>query len=170
MLILLTGASGAGKSTFARGLAKSLDDAPVFISTELPYGGALRANESLLRREGFHYIERFRDIGKLEIGGGTAVLDCLCNLTANELFDEDGGLLHNAASVVSNGVLRLETRFSHLIAVTNEVGADGAIYDESTREYVRTLGEINRVLAQKAECVLELCAGVPVALKGGLTI
>lgn len=167
MLILLTGASGAGKSTYARRLAMSLCRDLTFISTEIPDPG-IKANPGQLRSAGFSFIERFMDVGGLDARGGAAILDCLCNLTANEMFDENGGIRENVVDTVTEGVLRLAGRFGFLIVITNEIASDGVSYEESVSAYRDALCAVNRELAMRADCVFELCVSIPVAVKGSL--
>ena len=165
MLVLLTGASGAGKSTYACKLAKSASENLTFISTEIPQP-EIKSDAELLRREGFTLVERFVDIGGLNITGGAAVLDCLCNLTANELFDEGGNTREGVENIVVNGVEALSKRFELLIVITNEVSSDGALYPDGTRAYIETLCAINREIAVRADAVYELCVSIPTVIKG----
>ena len=169
MLVLLTGASGAGKSTYARRLAKGLYGDLTFISTEIPEL-EIKANPEQLSREGFKFVERFTDIGGLDISGGAAILDCLCNLTANEMFDENGAIRENVDKTVTDGIMSLAGRFEMLIVVTNEIASAGACGNDSTVAYKATLCAINRRLAARADCVYELCVAIPTALKGELLL
>ena len=54
-----------------------------------------------------------------------------------------------------------------LVIVTNDVFSDGGslTYDESTREYVKNLAEINCALAREAATVTEVVCGIPVIIK-----
>lgn len=54
------------------------------------------------------------------------------------------------------------------VIVTNQVGSDGIDYDEGTAEYIRTLGDINRYIAEFADNVVECVYGIPILLKGEL--
>ena len=49
--------------------------------------------------------------------------------------------------------------------MTNNVFEDGVSYDESTMNYIKAMGIVNRGLAAMAECVVEVVAGIPVAVK-----
>ena len=56
----------------------------------------------------------------------------------------------------------------YLIVITNDVGSDAGVYSDETMRYVRALGRINIALAQMADNVYELVAGIPIVLKGKL--
>ncbi len=51
------------------------------------------------------------------------------------------------------------------IIVTNEVGMGIIPMDASTRSYVEELGRLNAALAQRAEEVVFMVAGLPLTLK-----
>jgi len=169
MLVLLTGASGAGKSTYACNLVKALSGNITFISTEIPQP-EIKADAEALRREGFVFVERFTDVAGLDISGGAAILDCLCNLTANEMFDEIENVRGNVADKITKNILALNSRFELLVVITNDVSSDGNSYTEGTSEYIKTLCEINRTLAAAAYAVYELCVSIPTVIKGELLL
>ena len=140
-----------------------------FISTEIPQPEA-KANRGKLLRDGFVYKECYTDIGGLNITGGSAILDCLCNLTANEMFDERGNIRERVVQTVTDGVVRLAKGFKLLIVVTNEVASDGVCHADGVAAYRQALCAINRELALRADCVYELCVAIPTAIKGTLMI
>ena len=88
-------------------------------------------------------------------------------LTANEMFDDAGKVSDPYARVIS-GVEHVAAQCSNLIVITNDVGSDAGVYSDETMRYVRTLGCINIALAQMADNVYELVAGIPIVLKGKL--
>lgn len=51
--------------------------------------------------------------------------------------------------------------------VTNEVFSDGVRYDASTMLYIERLGIINAALADMADEVIEVAAGIALPKKGG---
>ena len=69
---------------------------------------------------------------------------------------------------VVQGVGLLGKETAHLVVVSNNVFEDGICYDPATMEYIRAMGQINRALAQAADYVVEVVAGIPVILKQGL--
>lgn len=172
MLILLTGGSGSGKSVYAESLCLKLP-APHYYIAALQTegdGGAekIAYNRRLHREQGFTTIECPRDLAGLVLPArGTALLECICHLTANEMFND--GAFCDPTDKVLDGVAALAEQCTHLLVVTNDVGSDGtyAEADELTQAYMRALGQINAALAEQADEVYELVCGIPVLMKGG---
>ena len=149
--------------------------------------------------KGFITIEQPRDIqnavSKLQSEsslktGRSALLECMSNLVANEMFppvdasdtkeargkkealDEPDNMRdyeNTLISLVSKKVLKevsiLSENVAELVIVTNNVFEDGVCYDESTMNYIKAMGIVNRGLAAMAESVVEVVAGIPVAVK-----
>ena len=166
MIVLLTGGSGCGKSTYAE---KIVDVMPrekrVYIATMQIY------DEESVRRvarhraqradKGFVTMECPKDLGTLEIEEGSVVLlEDLVNQTANEMFD--GG---DPARIVP-ALESLASRCRHLVMVTNDVFSDGVQYDPSTQEYLRVLAHVNEQAARLADTVAEVVYSIPLILKG----
>ena len=105
------------------------------------------------------------DALKLPQTGGTALLECLCNLTANEMYIQPDAPVDPVQKVVA-GVENLMRQTDTLIVITNDVGSDDEAYSEQTRAYIRALGQINAHVATMADRVYELVAGIPICLKG----
>ncbi len=172
MNILLTGGSACGKSTFAERIAAGLPAPRYYIATMRPYDDeclARIARHRIQRRsKGFVTIERHTGLNSLILPArGTALLECMCNLTANEMFDPHGEM-RDAYDDIMNGVVALAAQCDDLIVVTNDVGGDGHVYDSGTAQYIEMLGRLNRALAARFDCVCELVCGLPILLKGEL--
>ena len=74
----------------------------------------------------------------------SALLECMSNLTANEMFTKDG--MKSEDEVVEKIVSEIQTlsqKLDNLVIVTNNVFEDGVIYDAGTMEYLRALGRID---------------------------
>ena len=168
MIVLVTGGSGCGKSTWAEKLIASLpDEKRIYIATMQVY------DEESVRRvarhraqradKGFRTIECEKDLASADIEEGSIVLlEDLVNLMANEMFD--GGDVERIVPALK----ALASRCRHLVMVTNDVFSDGVTYAESTQEYLRVLAEINRQAAALADCVVEVVYSIPIAVKGAL--
>lgn len=94
------------------------------------------------------------------------LLECLSNLTANEMFSANGRKNH-AASVIKQGILHLIDISRDVIIVGNNVFEDGIQYDEATELYLQQMAELHRFLAEQADEVVEVVCGLPVFWKGG---
>ncbi len=172
MMILLTGGSACGKSAYAESLLSRLPAPRYYLAAMRPYGddGAARIerHRRLRAGKGFITVERYTDFAQLILPArGSALLECICNLTANEMFDADGSFSDPFFAVMS-GVQALLEQCGDLLVVTNDVGSDGGGYDAATMAYVRALGRINAALAERADAVYELVVGIPLAVKGEL--
>lgn len=97
---------------------------------------------------------------------GTALLEDMGNLAANELYDADGAKA-DAVSAILRGADRLRAQCAHLIIVSNEVFRGGADYAGDTDAYLLALAQINNALAARAENVCRVVCGIPKWVKGG---
>ena len=174
MMILLTGGSACGKSSYAEAICEKAPGPRWYLAAMQPYGEEgqckVERHRQLRAGKGFETIERYTDYASLELPErGTALLECICNLTANEMFDEEGNQSDPCARVLA-GVENLKAQCGLLVVITNDVGSDGILYEEGTRAYVEVLGRINAVLAARADTVIEMVAGIPILLKGELPL
>ncbi len=178
MMILVIGGSGSGKSSYAEGLAVSLAESgnikKYYLATMQVCDAEGRQKVGRHRKlrsgKGFFTIEQpteiHRAIEKMERGERVALLECISNLTANEMFSE--GETKSEMQVVENvirGIESLNRQMTHLVVVSNNVFEDGIIYDASTIRYIRAIGEINQRLAALADQVVEVVVGIPVVIQ-----
>lgn len=167
MFTLIIGGAASGKSVYAERLTERLPGRRVYLATMYPWDEECkrRIQNHQNRRLGMDYltIERYTDLAGLTLPENANVLmECLSNLLANERYTPEGG----GDAAVTAGVLSLHQRCRHLTVVTNEVFSGGADYSPETLDYLRALAGINRTLAQRADRVIEVVAGLPVFWKG----
>lgn len=95
------------------------------------------------------------------------LLECLSNLVANEMFLGSGEILESQKVVhkIENGLEKLFSDVNNVVIVSNNIFDDGIEYDETTREYQKTLAELNAFIAKKAEKVSEIVAGIEIKIK-----
>ncbi|MBR3136874.1 MAG: bifunctional adenosylcobinamide kinase/adenosylcobinamide-phosphate guanylyltransferase [Clostridia bacterium] len=171
MLILLTGGSACGKSSYGETLAVQGPKPLYYIAAMEPYDEEclqkIARHRALRANKGFETVERYTGVDTLKLPetGGTVLLECLCNLTANEMYIQPDAPVDPVQKVVA-GVENLMGQTDTLIVITNDVGSDDEAYSEQTRAYIRALGEINARVAAMADRVYELVAGIPICLKG----
>ena len=177
MMVLVIGGSGSGKSSYAEKTAVCLAQSGMkkyYLATMQVFDDEGRKkvekHRNLRNGKGFFTIEqptRISDaLEKMEDGERAVLLECISNLTANEMFSEEKA---NTEIQVTDNVIRdirwLKEQTNHLVVVSNNVFEDGITYDETTMEYIHAMGKINQKLAALADRVVEVVAGIPVVIK-----
>ena len=208
MITLITGGSGSGKSAYAEKYICYVSNEKgykekYYIATMQVFDDEGQRKIDRHRRlragKGFITIEQPRDIqnavSKLQSEsslktGRSALLECMSNLVANEMFspvdasgiqaaeaekdaldnpenmkDYDTAQISRVSKKVLKEVSILSENVAELVIVTNNVFEDGVCYDESTMNYIKAMGIVNRGLAAMAERVVEVVAGIPVTVK-----
>ena len=208
MITLITGGSGSGKSAYAEKYICHASNEKgckekYYIATMQVFDDEGQRKIDRHRRlragKGFITIEQPRDIKKAVEKlqsenclktGRSALLECMSNLVANEMFppvdvsgmqaaeakkealdapenmkDYETAQISRVSKKVLKEVSILSKNVAELVIVTNNVFEDGVSYDESTMNYIKAMGIVNRGLAAMAERVVEVVAGIPVAVK-----
>lgn len=189
MLYIVYGGSASGKSSYAESFAMSLqgEGRLLYIATMYPYKWntteidpetmqRIERHRAMRADKGFDTVECYRHVEHIVAKRqDVLLLECMSNLLANEMYLEPdsnaGSDMAETMSPVSNKIVQalidLSTRVQELVIVTNDVFSDGGslTYDESTREYVKNLAEINCALAREAATVTEVVCGIPVIVK-----
>ena len=189
MLHIVYGGSASGKSSYAESFAMSLqgEGRLLYIATMYPYKWntteidpetmqRIERHRAMRADKGFDTVECYRHVEHIVAKRqDVLLLECMSNLLANEMYLEPdsnaGSDMAETMSPVSNKIVQalidLSTRVQELVIVTNDVFSDGGslTYDESTREYVKNLAEINCALAREAATVPEVVCGIPVIVK-----
>ena len=189
MLHMVYGGSASGKSSYAESFAMSLqgEGRLLYIATMYPYKWntteidpetmqRIERHRAMRADKGFDTVECYRHVEHIVAKRqDVLLLECMSNLLANEMYLESdsnaGSDMAETMSPVSNKIVQalidLSTRVQDVVIVTNDVFSDGGslTYDESTREYVKNLAEINCALAREAATVTEVVCGIPVIVK-----
>lgn len=171
MKILITGGSASGKSQYAERVAAALPGPRFYIATMRPWDKECEARIEKHRRQraglGFETVEHYGDLRSLRLPArGTALLECMSNLTANVLYAPSPP--EHPLEAVRAGLRALADQCGHLIVVTNEVFSDGIAYDESLTDYLRLLAGLNEQIGRDFDHVIEVVCGIPIAHKGAV--
>ena len=173
MFTLVIGGAASGKSGYAEGLVLLSPHRPrYYIATMEPFGEGGRRRVGKHRRmradEEFETVECYHTLSSARLPRrGTVLLECIGNLAANELYSPGAaGSGSGALSAIVDGVDALLAQCGELVAVGNEVCSGGRDYAGDTERYLRTLAEIHRRLARRADRVCEVVCGIPVWHKG----
>ena len=196
MMVLVVGGSGSGKSSYAEKVTVSLAQESVkeitksentslsdfklniakkyYLATMQVFDDEGRKkverHRNLRSGKGFFTIEQPTRISgaleKMEDGDRTVLLECISNLTANEMFSEKKTMTEiQVTENVIRDIKMLKEQTNHLVVVSNNIFEDGITYDETTTKYIRAMGKINQKLAALADRVVEVVAGIPVIFK-----
>jgi len=112
-------------------------------------------------------IELDAAISTLHENTEIAVVDCLTLYISNLMTHTRGEVAEIEAH--TNRVYRaLENARNPIVLVSNEVGSGLHPLTQSGRLYCDLLGELNQQVAQLAEAVIFMKAGIPVPIKGRL--
>lgn len=180
-LTLILGGARSGKSRLAQDTALSAGQAVLFVAT-----GEALDREMLERIEehrrtrpaGWRTLEAPCDAGRRirrEAGDARAIIvDCLTLLVSNVIGrcgpaeEVDAALASVAVAEEIRGLVScIEEEPASFIVVSNEVGLGLVPDNRLGRIYRDCLGRANAELAQRAETVYLMVAGIPMVLKGG---
>ena len=196
MMVLVVGGSGSGKSSYAEKVTVSLAQESVkeitkpentslsdlelhtakkyYLATMQVFddegGKMVERHRNLRNGKGFFTIEQPVRISgaleKMEDGDRAVLLECISNLTANEMFSEKKAMTEiQVTENVIRDIKMLKEQTNHLVVVSNNVFEDGITYDETTTKYIQAMGKINQKLAALADRIVEVVAGIPVIFK-----
>ena len=179
--ILITGGTRSGKSHFAQEFALKSGKSVLFVAT------AEASDEEMRRRIEEHRRTRPVDWSTLEVTAhvgneisqkvGTAqvvIVDCITLLVSNILgqhTDQTGepidvSLVEKEVITEITALLECLNRIdASFIMVTNEVGMGLVPANRMGRLYRDLLGKANQLLAQQADEVYLMVAGLPVMIK-----
>ena len=164
-----------------------------YIATMQPFGeeslARIRRHQRLRAGKGFTTIEQSRDLTKaaqriakpsnqfqeeavtinrpensVPFIRDTALLECMSNLVANEMYDPSGAG-ENAEESILVGIHKLQKVSDDLVVVTNEVFSDSMTDNPEMEEYLKLLGKLNLRMGERADLVTEVVYGIPVERK-----
>lgn len=177
-LTLILGGARSGKSTYAEQLARDIGgNSVLYLATA--EGGDDEMRERIVRHQNqrpisWRTLELSQGVGKhlqLERPPERVVLlDCLTLLVSNVLLADEAtppALAEaHVAEEVSDLLACTQQMHAHLLVVSNEVGMGLVPPYPLGRTYRDALGRANQRLAQAADRVIFLVAGIPMTIKG----
>ncbi len=183
MVIFITGGSGSGKSEYAEQRAVLLREQSKNIQeTELVYVATMEAqdlesqkriqrHQKMRAEKHFTTCECYTHLEELTLRNNSekqniVLLECLSNLTANEMFSSKGRG-DSVVPVIKKGIIHLIEQSRDVIIVGNNVFEDGMQYDETTESYLKQMAELHCFLAEQSDEVIEVICGIPLFWKGG---
>ncbi len=162
MIQLVIGTKDSGKSALAEKLSlETGDEVRFYLATMKVYDKAGRERIEKHRKQragkGFVTIEKpfgikdcLKDMDNP--GHATVLLECMANLVGNEMYENPEWSLEGIVDEVEY----LGSKVNNLIIVTNDYPKDDPVYDDETREYIKTLDLVNDKLVKMADKVFDV--------------
>ena len=169
-MTIVTGGSGSGKSAFAEDKVLAFGEAQrVYIATMHPFDEEshkrIERHRKMRAGKGFETVECYTGLKDVKLPSGCVVLlECMSNLVANEMFEEQGAHEQTVKDIIS-GIDELVRQAAHVVIVTNEIFSDAVVFDKEMASYLEYLGKINQAVALRADEVVEVVYGIPVYQK-----
>lgn len=165
MITLIVGKPNSGKSRMAEDISLKLAQGRkrYYVATMIPFGveGQERIEKHRKMREGkgFITLEWPDDIaariteGEIDFNGSVVLLECISNLTGNEMHSEDGQKMSDEQIVckILDGIRRLSQKAEELVVVTNKFDLEEADYDDDTKRYIGLTDRVNAELTSMSD-------------------
>ena len=169
-IVLGLGGAASGKSEYAESLVLKTTGPRYYLATMQVWDAECAARVEKHRKmraaKQFETVECPLHLDNMRLPArGTALLEDLGNLAANELYDP-AGAGENAAKAILHGLESLAAQCENLIVVSNEVFSGGADYAGDTGRYLLALAQVNNAFAARADAVVRVVCGIPVYYKG----
>lgn len=167
-IILITGGSRSGKSSYAEQLALSLSGTPVYLATARIWDEEFR--ERVRRhqeRRGPQWtnIEEEKYLSRHDVSGRVVVIDCLTLWSTNFFFDLESDV-DRALDALKAEFDRFTDQDATFLFVTNEIGMGGTSDNALQRRFTDLQGWMNQHVAARADEVILMVSGIPVKIKG----
>jgi len=179
-IILVTGGSRSGKSTFAEQLFKDFDDV-LYIATAIITDEEMRdriKKHKTSRNQNWDTFEGFKDlhIAIQQTNYKYILLDCVTIMVTNLMFEEDIDFDNISMGKVDELQFKIKEQFTKLIntakqldktlvMVTNEVGSGLVPEYKLGRIYRDIAGFTNQHIATLCDEVYFTACGLPIKLK-----
>lgn len=179
MIHLVLGGARSGKSRFAEqqtlALAQLNQNQASYIATATPIDGEMSeriSKHQADRGNTWHLIEcplMLSDmLSELPLGK-VYLVDCLTLWLNNQLFSVEGKTKHDQSQHLNDAIKVLVSSLSKLksdiFIVSNEIGLGVIPMGETTRLYVDYCGWLNQAVAEIADKVTLVTAGIPLTIK-----
>jgi adenosylcobinamide kinase / adenosylcobinamide-phosphate guanylyltransferase len=174
-LTLLLGGARSGKSNLAQAMAEAASGKILFVATAGAFDDEMAARiaaHRAARPANWATLEAQANVGKAiqdwPDPPDFLVLDCITLLVSNRLMDIPAADAHQAILEETSGLLAAyQSSRAEWVIVSNEVGLGLVPPYPLGRLYRDELGYANQRLAEAADRVAFLVAGLPLWLKGG---
>ena len=166
-MILITGGQRSGKSRFGQKLAEERSANPVYLATARSWDEDFQTRIERHRQDRGDFWETLEEElrpGKHDLSGRTVLLDCV-TLWLTNIFHDCGYETEKSLNFAQKEWNALMDREVDLIVITNELGMGVHADTESARKFTDLQGWMNQFIANRAETVYLMVAGIPTRIK-----
>ncbi|TYQ16417.1 UNVERIFIED_CONTAM: adenosylcobinamide kinase /adenosylcobinamide-phosphate guanylyltransferase [Acetivibrio alkalicellulosi] len=182
-VILVTGGSRSGKSSFAESIAKKYGNNVLYIATSIPFDDEMKIRVRKHREQRPEYwqtLEAYKDfdiyLKEHTCQKEVLLLDCITLMVTNIILEERcdwekisleevSFIERRVEKEVEKLLHEVEKGSATLIAVTNEVGMGIIPSNRLSRIFSDIAGRINQKLAKVADEVFLCVSGIPIKIK-----
>ena len=167
-VVLITGGSRSGKSSYAEKLALSLSPNPVYLATARIWDEEFRERvrrHQARRGPQWTNLEEEKQLSRHALAGRVVLVDCLTLWCTNFFFDLESDV-DRALEAAKAEFDRFTAQDATFLIVTNEIGMGGTSDNEIQRKFTDLQGWMNQYVASRADEVILMVSGIPVKIKG----
>ena len=166
-IILITGGTRSGKSSYAEKMALKLSPNPIYMATARVWDEEFRQRvikHQQARGPEWTNIEEEKELSKYDVTGKVILIDCVTLWCTNYFFEYQGNV-KQALELAKQEFDRFTTQEATFIFVTNEIGMGGTSENELQRKFTDMQGWMNQYVAAQADEVTLMVCGIPVKIK-----
>ncbi|MDR2466659.1 MAG: bifunctional adenosylcobinamide kinase/adenosylcobinamide-phosphate guanylyltransferase [Prevotellaceae bacterium] len=166
-IILITGGQRSGKSRFAMNMALSLSSNPVYMATSRTWDDEHRRRierHKAERGNEWTNIEEETSLSSRQLQDRVILIDCITLWATNYFFDCRSDV-DAALRILRAEFDKFTQQNNTFIFVTNEIGMGEMSQNDLQRRFADLQGWINQYVAQKADEVYLMVAGISIKIK-----
>ena len=168
MIIFIYGGSGSGKSAFAENICFKINEGKKYyiatmINSDEETNLKVIKHRNMRKNKNFITIECPFDLKNVILDTkSTVIIECLSNLTANEIFLRNN---KNACDDILLGIKNIAAQSENVVIVSNNIFEGGKKYSSETLNYMKILGDINYYIAKMSDESIHIISSIPVYYK-----
>jgi len=167
MIYFIIGGARSGKSTHAMKMALERSSHPTYVATARRWDKNFEdriVRHIADRSDQWVTVEVEKEIGKIDLRGKVAVIDCV-TLWLTNFFVDSRQHIDDSFSQAREQFDQLSKQEGVFFVVSNEIGMGVHAPTEDGRKFADLQGRMNQYIAGKSDTVVLMVAGIAVTVK-----